>query len=371
MAKVSVIIPIYNVEKYISDCLESLTKQTLHDIEIVCVDDCSPDKSIKIAQQYATQDARIKIIRHAKNSGVAAARNTGLDRATAPYIMWCDPDDWYAPDMCEKMYNAIELSGADFAVCGMQVFYEANKDSRASDENYYRVKFNGCVDISRDVKNQLDSSLCNKIWRRSIVTKYNIRFPDGLRYEDACFLWKYTLWAKKAYFISDKLYNYRRRSGSIMNKTFAGTTLMGLDHIYIVFAYYEYLKKWFPNDTQKEHEFWLDKFIPYVNIAFDLVQDIGNMTSIVNQLSHFVSLNYITQNYSFMVERTLQQIKNKTFRRRNRKIIGLYYVKESPDKRTVRICGVPMFITEYYVDRTKWCLFGVPVYNKPTVKGDK
>ena len=99
MEKISIIIPIYNVEKYIAQAMESVVNQTMRDIEIICVNDCGTDNSMQIVNQFAKKDTRIKVINNPHNMGIADTRNVGLNAATAPYIMWCDPDDWMQPDM--------------------------------------------------------------------------------------------------------------------------------------------------------------------------------------------------------------------------------------------------------------------------------
>ena len=103
---VSVVVPMYKCEPYLRKCLDSLVNQTLKEIEIICVNDGSPDDSANIVQEYQKKDNRIILINQ-KNKGVAEARNTGMKKVHAPYLMWCDPDDFYDLDMCEKMYHAI------------------------------------------------------------------------------------------------------------------------------------------------------------------------------------------------------------------------------------------------------------------------
>ena len=106
MVKFSIVVPIYNVEKYIGELIESLQKQTLKDIEIILVDDGSPDNSGKICDDYAAGDDRITVI-HKKNAGVSAARNDGLAIATGEYIMFCDSDDWLPLDALQKLYEEV------------------------------------------------------------------------------------------------------------------------------------------------------------------------------------------------------------------------------------------------------------------------
>ena len=116
MPKISVIIPVYNVEKYLSRCLDSVCSQTFNDIEIICINDCSPDNSAEILQEYAEKDKRIRIINKEKNGGLSAARNSGFAVATGEYIYFLDSDDWIELDFLEKMYFAI-TSQKQKAVC--------------------------------------------------------------------------------------------------------------------------------------------------------------------------------------------------------------------------------------------------------------
>lgn len=106
---VSIIIPVYKVEKYLSKCIESILKQTYFDLELILVDDGSPDKCPEICDTYASKDERVVVI-HQKNAGVSAARNAGLEKAKGEYIGFVDPDDWIAPEMYEKMIQAMENS---------------------------------------------------------------------------------------------------------------------------------------------------------------------------------------------------------------------------------------------------------------------
>ena len=103
-SRVDIVVPVYNVEKYISDCLDSLLAQTMKDIRIICVNDGSTDESLDIVNRYAEKDSRIIVINQ-KNGGRSAARNAGLRKVTAPYVMFCDSDDYYLPDTCKLMEN--------------------------------------------------------------------------------------------------------------------------------------------------------------------------------------------------------------------------------------------------------------------------
>ena len=115
MSKVSIVVPIYNVEKYLKQCIESIINQTLQDIEIILVDDGSPDNCPQICDEYAKKDSRIKVV-HKKNGGLSSARNAGIEVATGDFIGFVDSDDYIELDMYEKMYNIAKENHVDFVV---------------------------------------------------------------------------------------------------------------------------------------------------------------------------------------------------------------------------------------------------------------
>jgi glycosyltransferase involved in cell wall biosynthesis len=222
--KVSVIVPVYNVEKYIRRCLESLVSQTENDFEILCVDDRGTDDSMFIVEEYAAADNRIRILRHDKNRGLSAARNTGLSAARGKYVMFCDSDDWYEPVMVARMYAAIEDSRAGFAMCGIDVEYHGEFPDRLkeSDAKYYALPGSGLTKLeSGGIKEKCNVSVWNKIFNRRLITYIGLDFPEGLLYEDMYFFHCYVQFSVSACFVEGALYHYTRRQGSIMTETFS------------------------------------------------------------------------------------------------------------------------------------------------------
>lgn len=185
MPKVSVIIPIYNVEQYLRRCLDSIINQTLTDIEIICVNDGSTDNSPQILEEYAKADNRIKIINQV-NSGVSEARNTGIKNASGEYIGWVDPDDYVDTDYFEKLYTAATENNADIACAG--IIREG--------ENYCKVftKYDAIktADTFKEKCKLVDainhSYSCDKIYRFSRLKQENILFIKGRVYEDMPFV---------------------------------------------------------------------------------------------------------------------------------------------------------------------------------------
>jgi len=240
----TVIVPIYNVEKYLRRCLDSIIAQTFPDIEIVLVDDCGSDDSMAIAYEYAEKDKRLKIIHHTKNSGLGAARNTGLRNSSAPLVMFCDSDDFYDPEMCDKMIHGIISSYSDIAACGIKVIYEPGTEGiKESDDNYYKIKFSGLCEMNDDVRQRTDFSSCNKIFCRTMLESNDILFPEGLHFEDAYFVNACFAVTNKIFFINEYLYGYVRRSGSIMSDTFAQKKGMSIDHLKVAILLNDFMKR--------------------------------------------------------------------------------------------------------------------------------
>lgn len=240
MAAVSIIVPVFNAEGAILQSLESLQAQTFTDIKIICIENGSTDNSWRDILSKKS-DKRLLAMR-TPEADVSHARNLGLFWAlkSAPLVMFCDADDTYDSHMVEAMVTGIEESGADFACCEIQVDYQADHDLKESDDNYYTLKSEG---INTDIKgmlNTLDYSLCDKIFRSSIIQKYSINFPIHLQYEDACFCWKYMTVANSAYFIKKRLYHYVRHENSIMNATFSKSE-KSIDHLSITRDIYKFL----------------------------------------------------------------------------------------------------------------------------------
>lgn len=242
--EVSIIVPIYNCEKYVKDTLNSLVSQSFSNVQIICIDDASTDGTASIAKEFARTNNNIVFVGLQKNQGVAHTRNVGLKYAKGKYIMFCDGDDIYDTDMCNIMVNTMSDSEIDFAIAQIQLKYEdtSNIWVKESDEKYYELKFRGKQPISNKLILDLDVSVCNKIFRRDIIDKYDISFPEGLLYEDTYFTLAYTFVSKNCFFVNRPLYTYIRHENSIMDTTFSGKA-NALDHLFTAFNLYYFLKK--------------------------------------------------------------------------------------------------------------------------------
>lgn len=362
--KISVIVPIYNVEPYIDECMRSLVTQTLHDIEIICVDDCGTDKSMDIVRKYADTDNRIKIIKNKQNSGIATTRNGGLDNSDAEYIMFCDPDDWFDVDMCKKMYDTITRDKTDIVMCGADIFYESDVSHKKSDNGYLRVKHSGVFDVTEYMTYMTPGVLWNKIFKRSIISEHGIRFPDGLKYEDVCFFNMYMLWANKMSFITDKLYNYRRRAGSIMNQTFQQNIVNhAIDGMGTATWYYNYIKSHGLLDSKKIY-FWRNVFINNFYFALDNASNPDHRREIFDYAIDFIRTNAKSELPKPIVK-MLEMIlmRNDTMFHGVKYMGGIIRIKYYTTRLKIKLLGVPVWRVKYFDNRERFDLFAfIPVW---------
>ncbi len=219
--KVSVILPVYNVGKYLRQSLDSLINQTLKEIEIICIDDGSTDDSYEILEEYKSKDNRIKVI-HKENKGTGAARNDGLRLASGECIGFVDPDDWVKPNMYERLYSLIKEKNLDIAMCMPDGFDEGNKVNTPFP---YFIDANFDIIPTDKIFNWRDLSpfkypMCvwNKLYTKELFDKNNIEFAEGLDFEDHKVIFGTLLTAERIFFIREKLYVYRfNREGSVLS----------------------------------------------------------------------------------------------------------------------------------------------------------
>lgn len=212
---ISIIVPIYKVEKYLPKCIESLINQNYRDIEIILVDDGSPDGCPQICDKYAERDSRIIVI-HQPNSGVSAARNAGLARAIGEYIGFVDPDDWVSPEMYEGMLTAIQREQADLAICGYEYYDESENvdESRRylirPDE---RITQKEVMNRFADIPPSIRHGVVNKLFKNNLL--HGHQFKVGLHSsEDVFFLNDYVLKIQNAVIVHQPYYKNLVRQGS-------------------------------------------------------------------------------------------------------------------------------------------------------------
>ena len=212
--KISIIVPIYNVEMYLEECINSLIHQTYSNIEIILINDGSSDSSGKICDKYKEIDNRIRVV-HKENGGVSSARNAGIRLVNTKYISFVDPDDYVSEQFIEKLYNSLVDNLADIAVCN---FFTIREKNIIEDRKIKNNSLNQEEALRLLVKDEIMSSyLWNKMFKKELFE--NLQFDIGYRYEDIRIMHKIFLKAKKIVMIEDSLYYYRIRMDSITNST--------------------------------------------------------------------------------------------------------------------------------------------------------
>lgn len=227
---ISVIVPIYKVEKYLNTCVDSIIAQTYKNLEIILVDDGSPDNCGRICDEYALKDSRIKVI-HQQNGGLSAARNAGLDVATGEYIGFVDSDDYIAPDMYEKLYNALKNNNCDLSICNIICIDSSGKKRVLFDSAESKVYY------ERDIMTVLckPDIVCfittvNRLYKQFIFN--NLRFDIGKTNEDEFIAHKVFSQCSKIVVIEDFLYYYLQRDDSIMGSPLTVNRADGVEGIY-------------------------------------------------------------------------------------------------------------------------------------------
>ena len=219
----TVIVPIYNVEKYLRRCIDSILVQTYGKLEIILVDDGSTDRSGKICDEYAKKDQRIKVI-HKMNGGSADARNTGLENATGEFIGFVDSDDYILPEMYEVLYNACIEYGVALSMCGRKVCSEIDGTIRSRFVMEQAVRLEAKEAIASLLSDdKCDSASWDKLYRRELFS--DIRYPAGILFDDLNVTVRLFHCAGEICHVGQALYVYVKRNGSITDAPFHNKSL--------------------------------------------------------------------------------------------------------------------------------------------------
>lgn len=214
MTKLSIIVPVYNVEKYLPKCLESLIKQTLKDIEIICVNDGSIDNSLAILKEFASRDSRIRIIDN-QHQGVAKTRNTGIEQSTGEYIGFVDSDDYIDIDFFEKLYNSATKSNSDIAIASIlkhKNFFNIYNAKYTKEE--IAITIQDKIKLCEDKKHFFFYAW-NKIYHSGFIKENNIKFSEGQIYEDVMFAIKALYYSNKIISVYGTKYHYIEHENSL------------------------------------------------------------------------------------------------------------------------------------------------------------
>lgn len=234
--KVSVIVPVYNVEKFIDKCLNSLVNQTLKEIEIIVVNDGSPDNSQKIIDKYVKKYPEKVQSFIKENGGQGSARNLGMEKAKGEYIGYVDSDDFVEKDMYKKLYNKAKENNYDIVVCGN---YNVSEDYQNKNIDAFINNYN------TDLENIFFGKMAvwNKIYKRDILIKNKLEFKEKVWYEDLAFTLKAIMNSNTFAFIDEPLYDYLIREGSTMNNSNVQRNLEILDAFNDILSYIQHNKK--------------------------------------------------------------------------------------------------------------------------------
>lgn len=226
MAKVSLILPVYNVAPYLRECLDSCVNQTLSDIEIICINDGSTDNSLEILNEYASKDDRFTVISQ-ENQGQGIARNKGIDIAKGEYIQFIDPDDWIELNMLEKLYNfaqekksnVVKVNYNDYNDYSgkLKVFDFAKQIKEDFDYDLNKTPYYSWRDLKNGCLTKLDLHVWAYFYKTEFVKNYNLKFAPNKHGEDHIFADGAILLTDRVDFLNEYLYYYRNRAGSAVN----------------------------------------------------------------------------------------------------------------------------------------------------------
>lgn len=316
MTKVSVIVPVYNVEAYLEKCLDSLANQTLKDIEVIVVNDESPDNSQKIIDKYTQKYPHIHGYTK-KNGGVSDARNFGIERASGDYIAFVDGDDYVSYNMYELMYNKAISGNFDVVVCNLNYVYDENTKIEVSSK------------IEKDTTNikktyvNMYPCVWNKIYKKKLFSN-DIRFKKGVWFEDVDFLYKLFPYVKSIGVVNKALNQYVQRPGSI-TKTFDKRLYNYIDNFNELIDFYKERNLY--QDYQKELEYCYVRYLlaTFVKQATNYNQEDYNtavntaISNVKKNFPHYRKNKYFYQNlkgiylliFNKLIAKILYKIENR------------------------------------------------------------
>lgn len=285
MKKISVIVPIYNVEKYLERCVNSIINQTYQNLEIILVNDGSPDNCGTLCDKIAESDNRIKVI-HKENGGLSSARNAGLDIATGEYVAFIDSDDWIEPDFVEVFEKLLTENNADFSACGMITDYgnaivENNKNDFKAFKADKKEIFNQII-----INPDFYGYACNKLFKKDIIC--NLRFDETLMScEDLDFCVRLAAKCNSAVYTKEKFYHYMQHSASMTRETgYSPRKISVLKAYENILPYYE---KFSPENLSIIRKNYLKIAI---NIKGRMLHNKVDDTELSNRLQKVIDENY-------------------------------------------------------------------------------
>ena len=212
----TIAVAVYNTEKYLKDCMDSVVNQTYQNLEIICVNDCSTDNSLEILEEYAAKDKRIKIINNEKNLGLGVVRNIGMDAAHGEYILFIDSDDWLDLTTCEKLITKAKENDADVV---FYFAYQIDGNKKEGWKKFCDVSYPLSVKDRKALIKEIHPQTWSRLLKLEFMKEKGIRFPDFHYLEDQRPHWMVCLLAEKVAFVTEYLYDYRKREGQLTQST--------------------------------------------------------------------------------------------------------------------------------------------------------
>lgn len=277
MSEISIVIPVYNVERYLNKCISSILDQSFTDFELILVDDGSKDNSGRICDEYKEKDSRIKVI-HQENAGLSAARNMGIELSEGKYLTFIDSDDFIHPNMIEALYNNILENKADISICDYHLVYEDKDVIKEFGVNNITLYTN--IEAVKEIVEKSKASMivaCSKLYRRRLFL--NIRYPTHKYHEDEFVTYKLLYESTKIVATDAKLYYYLQRPNSITGSTYSLKRLEKLEAL-------EEAIKFFESKNNKELTYLAEfRYLLNIQIAYYRVRyEINNNKEIIYNL---------------------------------------------------------------------------------------
>lgn len=339
--KISVIIPVYNVEPYLEQCLNSVLEQSFTDFEILCIDDCSTDRSLDILYQYAERDKRILILQNNKKGGPSISRNRGIENAKGEYIYLLDSDDWLMPDALQTLWEATEKYNVDVVLFNSSISAEEiGLGGTSVDWNMgslYETVMTGQDAFSCIIeKNTWSSAVWRQFWSKKFIKDNEIKFEDKTKAEDWIFTTEALLCVERAVFINKVLHTYRRRTNSLS------------------FSHDADMMKYYALNYMSMLRFWVShNFLKKTNISIKT-----HMDNLVRRIrAMHVQFNDVFSDEMFdePIEQHLYQLITASEQ--------LYYLEKNPDAKfidkirkfnNIYIYGAAGYAAEMYEQLKKW-----------------
>lgn len=291
MYKISIIVPVYNVERYLSKCISSILEQSFTDFELILVDDGSKDNSGKICDEYKGKDSRIKVV-HQENKGLSAARNIGIEISEGEYITFIDSDDFIHPNMIEILYNNSLENKADISICDYDLVYEDVEVCKDFVEN--NIKLYNNVEGVKKILEKSEAYMiiaCCKLYKGSLFNE--IRYPVRKYHEDEFVTYKLLYKSNKIVVTDAKLYYYLKRANSITGSTYSIKRLEKLEAL-------EEAVMFFKNENNKELTYLAEfRYLLNIQIAYYRVKyELNCNEEIMNKLKMQYNEKFIEFTYS-------------------------------------------------------------------------